>query len=225
MRFFIFFMLLNLPLLGHTQIRESAYHCQRDTVISQKSYGSVYITRDHQCNLYEWLFPDPRSWSNEYGIQTNFPDLARFYWPKESVGAIPRYWNDLYTYHGHYYVYGPSDWMSNRPIYIADSFLIEIASDFSYFKIEKTELVHASELLLHIDLHGEHATLRIRLLDFPKGAALWEYTTKDKSWSELKVSIGYARNYDLINNDCVNTKCFQEFEFDTTDLSHLKFMD
>ena len=225
MRPSILIALLYLPFFGFSQFKESDYHCKRDSVISQTAYGSIYISRDHNCDIYSWFFPDPKAWSNEYSIQSNFPDLARFYWPKGSIGSISRYWNKLYSFHGQYYVYGPSDWMANRPIYISDSFLMEIASEFSYFKILKTELINATELLLTIDLHGDQATIRIRKLAFPIGAALWEYTTKDRSWSELMVSEDYVRNYDLINNDCVDQKCFQEFQFDVIDLSRLKLMN
>lgn len=103
--------------------------------------------------------------------------------------------------------------------------LIEIASDFSYFSIKKQALINSHELHLTLDLYGEEAQLHIRLLSYPKGTALWEYSIKNESWSELKVSSDFVRNYDIINNDCVNQKCFQEFQFDLTDLSRLKFMD
>lgn len=158
-------------------------------------------------------------------IFENFPELTNVCSPKISAGSIPRYWNTLHEYKGQYYVYGPSDWMSNRPEFISDSFLIEIASDFGYFSIKKQALVNPHELRLTLDLYGEEATLCIRLLKFPEGASLWEYAIKNEFWSELKVSSDFVRNYDMINNDCVNQKCFQEFHFDQTDLSRLKFMD
>ena len=223
-------ILLSLALLffhfkSFGQFKESDYHCRRDSVISQTSYGSVYITRDHSCDLFGWLCPDPKSWMNSYEIDVNFPEIAHFLNPHQSIGNFPRYWNNLYAYQGNYFVYGPSDWMANRPDYISDSFLVEIASDITYFRIKKTEVIRSSELLLTVDLYGEEAQLRIRLLAFPEGASLWEYTIKNESWSELKVSSDYVRSYDMINNDCVNQKCYQEFHFEQTDLSRLKFMD
>jgi hypothetical protein len=115
--------------------------------------------------------------------------------------------------------------MGNSPDYISDSFLVEITSDITYFRIKKTEAIRSSELLLTVDLYGEEAELRIRSLSFPEGAALWEYTIKNESWSELKVSSDFVRSYDMINNDCVNQKCYQEFRFDEIDLSRLTFMD
>ena len=160
----------------------------------------------------------------ENEIIKNSPELANACAQKKSIGSIPRYWNSLYEYKGQYYVYGPSDWMGNRPEFISDSFLIEIASDFAYFSIKKQALVSPHELYLTLDLYGEEAQLRIRMLSYPKGAALWEYSNKSESWSELKVSSEFVREFDLINNDCVNQKCFQEFHFDQTDLSRLKFM-
>jgi hypothetical protein len=204
---------------------EADYHCRRDSLISQTKYGSVYVTRDHNCFLYSWLCPEPKLWVKEHRIEENFPDLAHFLNLKKSLDPFPNYWNNLYEFNGGYYVYGPSDWMGNRPDYISDSFLVEIASDISYFRIKKTELIRSSELLLTLDLYGEEATLHIRLLAFPEGASLWDYTIKNESWSELKVSSDFVRNYDMINNDCVYQKCFQEFQFDTIDMSRLKFMD
>jgi hypothetical protein len=194
-------------------------------VISQTKYGSVYITRDHSCELYSWLFPDPKSWINSYEIDVNFPEIAHFLNPQQSIGNFPRYWNNLYAYHGNYYVYGPSDWMANRPDFLSDSLLVEIASDIAYFRIKKTEVIRSSELLLTVDLYGEEAKLRIRMLAFPEGASLWEYAIKNETWSELKVSSDFVRNYDMVNNDCVHQKCFQEFQFDPIDISRLKFRD
>ena len=225
MRLLLSLALLSFHFKSLAQFKESDYHCRRDSVIYQTSYGSVYITRDHQCELYDWLCPEPKSWMNSYGIGENFPEIALFLNPKQSIGTFPRYWNNLYEYQRNYYVYGPSDWMENRPDYISDSFLVEIASDITYFRIKKTEVIRSSELLLTVDLYGEEAKLRIRLLTFPEGASLWEYTIKNESWSELKVASDYVRSYDMINNDCVNQKCFQEFQFDSMDVSRLKFMD
>jgi hypothetical protein len=225
MRFLILIILLCLHLSTHAQFKESDFHCRRDSIISQTTYGSVYLTKDHQCELYAWLCPNPNEWMKAEEIVENFPELSSACSPKISIGNIPRYWNSLQEYKGQYYVYGPSDWMGNRPEFISDSFLIEIASDFAYFSIKKQALVSPHELYLTLDLYGEEAQLRIRMLTYPKGAALWEYSIKSESWSELKVSSEFVREFDLINNDCVNQKCFQEFHFDQTDLSRLKFMD
>jgi hypothetical protein len=225
MRPSLLFALLFLPMLGFAQFKESAYHCRRDSVISQTKYGSVYITQDHNCPIYSWICPDPKDWMNNYDIAANFPELAHFLNPQQNLGTFPRYWNNLNAYHGQYYVYGPSDWMANRPVYISDSFLVEIASDITYFRIIKQELIDATELLLTLDLYGEEAFLRIRLLSFPQGAALWEYTVKNESWSKLMVARDHVRTYGLINNDCVDQKCFQEFQFDVIDLSRIKMKD
>jgi hypothetical protein len=225
MRLLILFAFICLQSSSHAQFKESEFHCKRDSIISETNYGSVYITKDHQCELYDWLCPDPKEWMNVNEIIEYFPVLTNAYSPKISIGSIPRYWNSLYEYKGQYYVYGPSDWMFNRPEFISDSFLIGITSDFYYFSIKEHDLVNPHELRLTLDLNGEEAQLSIRLLTFPEGASLWKYTMKNGSWSELKVSSDYVRTYDMINNDCVNQKCFQEFHFDQTDLSRLKFMD
>lgn len=221
----IIISLLFFQFRSFAQFKESDFDCRRDSLISQTKYGSIYITKDHECALYDWLCPNPNEWMRTNDISINFPELRDACSPKISIGNIPRYWNSLYEYNSQYYVYGPSDWMGNRPDYISDSFLVEIASDFTYFSISKQELVNPHELHLTLELFGEEAQLRIRMLSFPKGASLWEYSIKGESWSQLKVSSELVRNYDMINNDCVNQKCFQEFQFDTNDLSHLKFMD
>ena len=225
MRLLILFAFICLQSSSHAQFKESEFHCKRDSIISETNYGSVYITKDHQCELYDWLCPDPKEWMNVNEIIEYFPVLTNAYSPKISIGSIPRYWNTLYEYNGQYYVYGPSDWMFNRPEFISDSFLIGITSDFYYFSIKEHDLVNPHELRLTLDLNGEEAQLSIRLLTFPEGASLWKYTMKNGSWSELKVSSDYVRTYDMINNDCVNQKCFQEFHFDQVDWSRLKFMD
>lgn len=225
MRLLLFLVLLSFQFKSFAQFKESDFHCRRDSIISQTTYGSVYITKNHLCELYDWLCPNPKKWMKAEEIFENFPELTNVCSPKISAGSIPRYWNTLHEYRGQYYVFGPSDWMSNRPEFISDSFLIEIASDFGYFSIKKQALVNPHELHITLDLYGEEAQLRIRLLKFPEGASFWEYVIKNESWSELKVSSEFVRNYDMINNDCVNQKCFQEFHFDQTDLSRLKFMD
>ncbi len=212
-------------LMCFSQFNETAYGCRRDVIISQTNYGSVYITRDHNCDLYKWLCPDPLEWLINSEIEINFPELAPFISLQQSQEFFPSYWNELHTYQDEYFVYGPSDWMANRPEYILDSFLVEIASDFTYFRILKKELVTAHELMLTLDRYGEQTLLRIRLLSFPKGAAVWEYSSNNKSWTELKVASDYIRTYDMINNDCVEQKCFQEFKFDAIDPSRLVLMD
>ncbi|MFM6946817.1 MAG: hypothetical protein ACKOWW_06735 [Flavobacteriales bacterium] len=225
MRPSLLFVLLLSPIFGFTQFKEAAYHCQRDSVISQTKYGSVYITHDHNCAIYSWLCPDPKEWMNNYNVTANFPEMAHILNPQQTLGTFPRYWNYLYSYHGQYYVYGPSDWMANRPLFIADSFLVEISSDITYSQILKKELVDARELLLTLDIDGEQAFLRIRLLSFPQGAALWEYNNQNTSWSVLMVASDFVRSFDLINNDCVDQKCYQEFRFDQIDLSRLKLLN
>jgi len=225
MRLLLLLVLLSFQFNSFAQFKESDYHCRRDSVISQTKYGSVYVTRDHSCDLYSWLCPNPKSWMKEHDMAQNFPELANFLNPQQSLGNFSRYWNNLYEYQGKYYVYGPSDWMGNSPDYISDSFLVEITSDITYFRIKKTEVIRSSELLLTVNLYGEEATLRVRLLATPEGASLWEYAIKNESWSELKVSSDFVRSYDMINNDCVNQKCYQEFHFDEIDLSRLTFMD
>lgn len=225
MRLLLPLVLLFFHFNSFAQFKESDYHCRRDSVIHQTSYGSVYITRDHQCEFYNWLCPEPKEWMNSNEIIKNFPELKGACSPNKSIGSIPRYWNSLYEYKGQYYVYGPNDLMINHPELISDSFLIGITSDFYYFSIKEHDLVNPHEVRLTLDLNGDEAQLRIRLLTFPEGASLWEYTMKNGSWSEIKVSSDYVRTYDMINNDCVNQKCFQEFHFHQTDLSRLKFMD
>ncbi|MEY4659131.1 MAG: hypothetical protein RJB36_897 [Bacteroidota bacterium] len=225
MRLFVFLAILFHQFTSVAQFKESDFHCKRDSIISQTKYGSVYITKDHQCELYDWLCPDPKAWMDANEIIEYSPELSNACSPKNSIGSIPRYWNTLHEYKGQYYVYGPSDWMSNRPEFISDTFLIEIASDFSYFSIKKQTLVRPHELYFTLDLYGEEAQLRIRMLSYPKGASLWEYSIENESWTELKVASEFVRNYDMINNDCVNQKCYQEFQFDPIDLSRLKIMD
>lgn len=225
MRFFAFMPLLLMSITGHAQFKETDFHCHRDSIISETSFGSVYITKDHTCKLYDWLCPDPKEWMNDYEITENFSHLKYVNREQKSLGKFPRYWNSLHAYNGNFYVYGPSDWMSNRPDFISDSFLLEIASDFNYYSIKKLAHIGNNELLMTIDLFGEEAQLRIRLLRFPIGAALWEYTIKNESWNELKVSSDFVRCYDLIHSDCVQQKCFQEFKFDEIDLQKLIFKD
>jgi hypothetical protein len=46
MRFLILVTLLCLHLSTLAQFKESDFHCRRDSVISQTTYGSVYLTKD-----------------------------------------------------------------------------------------------------------------------------------------------------------------------------------
>ena len=104
MRRLILFSLLLFQFKSFSQFKESDYHCRRDSVIYQTSYGSVYITRDHHCELYDWLCPEPREWMNTNEIIKNAPELANACSPKNSIGGIPRYWNSLSEYKGQYFV-------------------------------------------------------------------------------------------------------------------------
>jgi hypothetical protein len=202
------------------QLNENQFHCQRDKIISETNQGSVYITRDRNCSLYNWLFPDTREITK---IFIEFPELTDQQFPSKSNGNISNYWNDLYEYKGQYYVYGPSDWMSNRPMYLMDSFLVVLSSDLSYFRILDKKQVSPDNLTMKIDFYGVETNLKIQLLSFPEGASLWEYSSEGKVNYELKTTPEKVRNFDFINNDCGQIKCFQNFNFDNLDLTKLKY--
>ena len=93
--FFLFFFLFEYFKIG-AQIKEYEYNCRRDSVISETNYGSVYITKDNSCVLYNWLFPDPEYWMEENGIKTNLPGLANSLSSKFSLLEHANYWNSLY---------------------------------------------------------------------------------------------------------------------------------
>jgi hypothetical protein len=207
----------------YSQSNEFEFNCHRDSVIFNSNYGSVYITKDRSCSLYNWLFPDPVKWMEENATIDNFPILAKSMGSKFSLWENPNYWNKLYQYHEKYYVYGPSDWMANQPIYLTDSFLIILASDFTYLPIIKKQQLSHREINLILDEFGQETQLRIKMLSYPKGAALWKFTTNGETMNHLYVSNISVREFDLLNNDCANQKCFQEFNFDPIDFTILKF--
>jgi len=211
-RILLFFIAFTTALLAQ---KKQQFLAKRDFVISDDSWGSVYITQDRNCSLYNQLCP------------TFNPDKMH----SLCVGAdtiqfntfpvnVERYWADLFLYKKQFYVYAPSNWMNNTLIYIADSVLFDMSENFFFYPIlESNQLSNGQSF--SFNYLGEKTCVTIIPLKNVPGAAVWKIETKKSKLYKLKVTSSAVKNFPLIINDCFEQKCLSEFPFEEPDFEKL----
>jgi hypothetical protein len=205
------------------------YLANRDSIIKETEYGCVYVTKDTTAEMYSWLANESIDTSvlNElYSTEnisefliTNKIEMKQF----KNI-AISGNWSSLYILNDNFYVYSPSDWMFNKRILISDSALYHFGSDD--WRIESIQTVETN---LNGDLNinltgfsGEKIELSIKFIDNDKNIALWHRKSSDGyEYSELRVRSSEVRKFDMIVNDCLGVKCYQEFIFETPEYGEI----
>lgn len=206
--------LLGLSWLSFSQ-KKPSYLAKRDVIISESENGSVYITKDKNCKLYEQLCP-----AFDAAIIRSFCTGTDTMHLQQHTIAVSRYWTDLYLYKGNYYVYAPSDWMNNKPVYISDSILFDVSTDFTFYPILESTNVGNGQQFITINA-GEIVKLTILPLKKIPGAAIWQIETEKSIFYKLKISSNAIKNFPMLVNDCLDEKCLHEFSFDEIDFSKL----
>ncbi len=206
------FVLFSSTLLAQ---KKPHYLAKRDVVISENSLGSIYITQDKNNELYKKLCPPFDAQKiRSFCVGADTMNLKKF--PIE----IERYWTDLFLYKDKFYVYAPSDWMNNTPVYIADSILFDVSDNFTFYPILDAKTANNGQTFSLMNA-GEKVTLSIiPLKQFP-GAAIWQIETEKSTFYKLKVASNAVRNFPMIVNDCLEQKCLSEFTFEEPDFGKL----
>lgn len=206
------------------------YSATRDSILKETEYGSVYITKDTTAVMYSWLSTESIDTTvfNEMYSEENiseFLTINKIKMKHFKNATVLGNWSSLYVLNNQFYVYSPSDWLFNKRIMIADSALYHFGSDD--WRIESIQNIETdSNGDIHIDLVGhsnEKIELTIKFIDPNKTIAFWNRKSSDGyEYSELRVRSTEVRKFDMIVNDCLGIKCFQEFIFETPEYGEIK---
>jgi hypothetical protein len=191
-----------------------------DSIIEKRPEGYIYITSDTSSRPYHWIVPTP---DNELvrSIYSNYISEIKQKYKKQisefPVGDLPRKWNSVYMWNNKYYLYAPSDWMSNSGYYISDSVIYIASSDPSdIYVITGLNKNGADEASFSAtDLSGKNNYIEIKLIDRSLGIYEWTIRGKDnESKKFLMQNSDYVTKLKMIICDCGDTKCLMEFKFD-----------
>jgi hypothetical protein len=136
-----------------------------------------------------------------------------------NLGSFPRKWNSVYRYQNEYFLYAPSDWMSNLGLIITDSIIYHVQSDwdpvsdymlqeFKSTDNEKTE-IKANNLL------GQEFDISIQIVDRSLGIYEWSLFNNEVKSTVifLMQNSDYSNKLRMIVCDCGDRKCLLEFDF------------
>jgi hypothetical protein len=199
------------------------YLAHRDSIIKETEYGCVYVTKDTTAEMYAWLADESIDTSvfNELYSSENISQLLisnNIEMKQFKNSAVSGNWISLYVLDETFYVYSPSDWMFNKRILISDSALYHFGSDdWRMESIQTLKENPTGDVQMHLAGYGaEKIELSIRFIDQDQTIALWHRKSSDGyEYSELRVRSSEVRKFDMIVNDCLGTKCHQEFIFET----------
>jgi hypothetical protein len=188
------------------------YLAKRDSIIKEIDYGCIYLTTDTSAELYS-------TENIKEFLITNKIKMKQF----KNI-AVSGNWSSLYILNDKFYVYSPSDWMFNKRILISDSALYHFGSDdWRIESIQNVETNSNGDIKINLSgFRGEKIELSIRFIDDNKNIALWHRKSSEGyENSELRVRSTEVRKFEMIVNDCLGTKCFQEFIFETPEYSEI----
>jgi hypothetical protein len=201
------------------------YAASVDSVISEHEHGLVYITKDTSAVMYNWLAPKSIDTVTIENIGHDFIDENLYKLKHFTEVSLSQNWSPIHIYKNQYYVYSPSDWMASSNVLITDSVIYTLSSlHVSYLIANYTqENDRTFEFELLSSFAPERVFLKVTSVDVGKGITLWEYADDDRSiyHSELRVKSENVRNFNMIINDCLGTKCINEFHFEEKELEVL----
>ncbi len=200
------------------------YEAQRDSILYENKYGSIYFTRDTSARFYNW-FNDDDSKSDLYSTYyTSFLDECaqknNFKFKKVNSGFTNKLWITAHNFNHELCLYSPSDWFTMSTLKITDSTIFDMRSaDPSCYLIEShqkisptTHLFKTKEAYSFTDFE-----FQIEILDKQQKISLWKITDRENNFTSevLKIESSTAKNYPSIVEDCGNQKCSfnQQFSY------------
>jgi len=205
------------------------YLATRDSIIKETEYGCVYISKDTTAEMYSWLANesiDTSVFNEMYSTENISEFLATNNIKMKHYRnlLIRGSWSSLYILNDNFYVYSPSDWMFNKRMLVSDSAVYHFGSDdWRIESIQNVETKSNGDLNINLaGYKGEKIELSIRFIDKDKNIALWHHNSSNGyAYYELRVRSTEVRKFDIIVNDCLGMKCFQEFIFETPEYGEL----
>lgn len=211
---------------AHTpELKTNQYLAKRDSILKETEFGSVYITKDTTAKMYSRLSPkgfDTITFNNLFDseflndfLNSNKTQIKHF----ENIPILGD-WCSLYVLNNRFYVYSPSDWMFNKRMLVTDSVFYHMASDDWGFKsIQQFKKEMNGDLVFElVGYNSEQLTLTIKFID--ENITFWQYKSMyGDEVNELRVKSSHVKDFDMIVNDCLGSKCYQEFIFEMPEYS------
>jgi hypothetical protein len=189
-----------------------------DSIIEKRQEGYIYITSDTKSVLYDRIIP--RLDQNDLNIFSDLiSDIRAKYKQKVSqfpIKSFPRKWNSVYLYKNKYFLYGPSDWMSNRGFNISDSVVYITESDIGdLYVIKNFKRDGPNNAIFKVINHsGETLDIATRVIE--KSLGIYEWTIQGSAGTSLKFLMqnsDFSKKLKMIVCDCGDEKCYMEFDF------------
>jgi hypothetical protein len=218
----IIFIFLVSSSLSFSQKTDFDFGAKPDSLLKETEFGYIYITSDTSSNYYDWIIPTidtemVQSIQNQYfSKEYEKINLSKSHF---NLGSFPRKWNSVYRYQNEYFLYAPSDWMSNLGLIITDSIIYHVQSDwdpvsdymlqeFKSTDNEKTE-IKANNLL------GQEFDISIQIVDRSLGIYEWSLFNNEVKSTVifLMQNSDYSNKLRMIVCDCGDRKCLLEFDF------------
>jgi hypothetical protein len=203
------------------------FRAKPDSIIARRQHGYIYITRDTSAKMFDWLVPEIRAHSGEMDIFRGYASYIKKKFARgvivKNLGGFPRKWNSVHVLKNKYFVYSPSDWISNKGYYVSDSAIFVVKSDpddllliLDYKNGAKNQ--HTFRL---VNYAGDKLELQIRLVDAASGIYLWAFKNHGGTSMQLMQDSRFVNRLPMIVADCGDEKFVLEFDFDEPDFEKI----
>ena len=214
---FLFF-----SLIGFAQKSDFQFGAKPDSIIEETEYGYIYITSDTSSEYYDWIIPSldeemihtiQNLYFSEAFKKINFSNSLF------DLGSFPRKWNAVYRYQNQYFLYAPSDWMSNLGFYLTDSIVYHVQSDWDPITDYILKDFYLSDVgnatCNTINLLGQENKITINLIEKSLGIYEWSIYNRDEvvMLKFLMQNSDFSKKLRMIVSDCGDRKCIMEFHF------------
>ncbi len=194
-----------------------------DSILKKHEHGYVYITLDTNAKMYDWLnikstdqFEIKKILTPEYTkeIESELNISIQHF---KKMDMYP-YWTKLNKYKSEYFVYSPSDYMSNETFLLTDSIFYSLTNpDPTINPITHFRKISNSKYEFKVtNFHEMYKLVKVELTDEKSKIYLWEFiNAKGETYKiEYRTPSNNVKAFKMIVNDCLGQKCIQEFIFD-----------
>ena len=211
-------LLLSMVGLSQTQGKFN-FLAKADSILEKTPYGYIYISSDTNSRPYQWIIPKLSDNFTEFAVkeaiaflQSEGKQLQRF-----DIGEFPRKWNEVYEFRGNYYLYSPSDWMSNSGFIISDSILYVTSSDADQYILKNFKANGTVQANITVEnFRGEFQDIQIRIIDPSFGIYEWLFNDGTGILRKtLMQNSNYSKKLKMIVCDCGGSKCIVNFNFNS----------
>lgn len=190
-----------------------------DSIIEKRQYGYIYITSDTSSKLYDWIIPNPDKEMIRSQYMDNIEEIKTKYGQEVkqfNLSGFPRKWNDVHLYKKTYYLYGPSDWMTNSGLYISDSVIYVTNTDAGdiYLIKEFNSTGTGKGNFKVINYRGDELSIDIKPINLNLGIYKWIIKKQEQLYQVfIMQNSDFSKKLKMIVCDCGSRKCLIEFDF------------